>query len=86
MAAPRRPRLSCATLTAKGRVTIPKHVRDAVGLKPGSRVEFAVNDDGQVVMRKPISQTPVAPDRFDRATGLADIKWRTDELMALLRQ
>ena len=37
------------TLTIKGQVTIPKHVRDAVGLQPGHRVEFAVTDDGQVI-------------------------------------
>ena len=73
------------TLTIKGQVTIPKHVRDAVGLKPGSRVEFAVTDEGQVIIRKAGVAKPSQPDRFDRATGSADIRWRTDELMALLR-
>jgi AbrB family looped-hinge helix DNA binding protein len=73
------------TLTIKGQVTIPKHVRDAVGLQPGHRVEFAVTDDGQVIIRKAGPAKPVQPDRFDRATGTADIRWRTDELMALLR-
>jgi AbrB family looped-hinge helix DNA binding protein len=69
----------------KGQVTIPKHVRDAVGLKPGHRVEFAVTDDGQVVMHKAGAGLPDELDRFDRATGCADIRWRTDELMKLLR-
>lgn len=73
------------TLTIKGQVTIPKHIRDAVGLKPGSRVEFAVTDDGQVIIRKAGPAKTARPDRFDRATGTADIPWRTDELMALLR-
>lgn len=73
------------TLTVKGQVTIPKHVRDAVGLKPGHRVEFAVTDDGQVILRKAGPAKPAQADRFDRATGSADIRWRTDELMALLR-
>ena len=73
------------TLTIKGQVTIPKHVRDAVGLKPGSRVEFAVTDEGQVIIRKAGAAKPAQPDRFDRATGSADVRWRTDELMALLR-
>jgi AbrB family looped-hinge helix DNA binding protein len=73
------------TLTIKGQVTIPKHVRDAVGLKPGSRVDFAVTDDGQVIIRKAGPAKTPRPDRFDRATGTADIPWRTDELMALLR-
>jgi len=73
------------TITIKGQVTIPKHIRDSLGLSPGSSVDFAVNDEGDVVIRKVAAGSPRAPDRFDRARGRADIKWRTDELMALLR-
>ncbi|ODT35915.1 MAG: AbrB family transcriptional regulator [Lautropia sp. SCN 70-15] len=73
------------TVTIKGQVTIPKHIRDSLGLSPGSSVDFAVNDEGDVVIRKVAVSRPQAPDRFDRARGRADIKWRTDELMALLR-
>jgi AbrB family looped-hinge helix DNA binding protein len=40
-------------LTVKGQVTIPKDVRDALGLKPGEPVEFVVNDRGEAVIRKP---------------------------------
>jgi hypothetical protein len=56
-----------------------------LGLQPGHRVEFAVIDDGQVVMHKAGAGLPAELDRFDRATGCADIRWRTDELMKLLR-
>ncbi len=31
-----------ATVTSKGQITIPKRVRDQLGLKPGSRVEFVL--------------------------------------------
>ena len=34
------------TLTSKGQVTIPKQIRDALNLAPGSSVEFAVNLEG----------------------------------------
>lgn len=78
------------TLTSKGQVTIPKQVRDALGLTPGSEIEFSVNRDGEVVLLK--AGRPSADkrrarrgDRFDSARGKAQIKWRTDELMALLR-
>ncbi len=37
-----------ATLTSKGQVTIPKPVRDALGLATGDRVEFALGADGEV--------------------------------------
>jgi AbrB family looped-hinge helix DNA binding protein len=32
------------TITSKGQVTIPKAVRDELGLKPSDRVEFVVED------------------------------------------
>ena len=73
------------TLTSKGQVTIPKQIRDALNLAPGCSVEFAVNREGDVVIHKIETQTSHKPDRFDAARGKADVKWRTDDLMALLR-
>jgi AbrB family looped-hinge helix DNA binding protein len=40
------------TLTVKGQVTIPKAVREHLGLVPGSRVEFTREADGTVSMRR----------------------------------
>lgn len=42
------------TLTSKGQVTIPKEIRDQLGLKPGDKVEFTLHNDGilQVVPRR----------------------------------
>ena len=73
------------TLTVKGQVTIPKHIREALGLKPGMPVDFAVNRDGEVVIREADDPAVRAPDRFEAARGKADIRWRTDDLLALLR-
>ncbi len=42
--------MASATITAKGQTTIPKSVRDRLGLAPGDRVEFVVQDDGTAVM------------------------------------
>lgn len=72
-------------LTSKGQVTIPKRIRDALNLGPGSPVDFAVNREGDVVIQKAEEQPCPVPDRFDEARGAADINWRTDDLMALLR-
>lgn len=78
------------TLTIKGQVTIPKQIRDALGLTPGTPIDFAVNRDGDVVLHKARAargaRTSKAPaDRFEAARGKADVKWRTQDLMALLR-
>ena len=73
------------TLTSKGQVTIPKRIRDALNLTPGSVVDFAVNRDGDVVIHKVGARPGRKPDRFEAARGKADIQWRTDDLMALLR-
>ena len=73
------------TLTSKGQVTIPKKIRDALKLVPGASVEFAVNGDGDVVLRKVGARKSSKPDRFAAVRGKAQVKWRTDELMALLR-
>lgn len=73
-----------STMTSKGQVTIPKTIREALGLKPGSEVIFDVSADGAVlVCGKP--QAAGARDRFEAVRGKADIAWRTDELMRLLR-
>jgi antitoxin PrlF len=73
------------TLTSKGQVTIPKQIRDALQLLPGSSVDFAVNAEGNVIIQKAKVRATRKADRFEMARGKADIKWRTDELMALLR-
>jgi len=73
------------TLTIKGQVTIPKQIRESLGLKPGARLDFAVNRDGDVVLHRTEAAVKQKPDRFEAARGKADLKWRTQDLMALLR-
>jgi antitoxin PrlF len=75
------------TLTSKGQVTIPKHIRDALHLPPGAAVEFSVNAGGEVVLHlaRPVRNGSPRKDRFDAVRGRADVRWRTDELMKLLR-
>ena len=40
-----------ATLTSKGQTTIPKSIRDSLGMKAGDRMSFTLMPDGVVVMR-----------------------------------
>ncbi|MBW1809490.1 MAG: AbrB/MazE/SpoVT family DNA-binding domain-containing protein [Deltaproteobacteria bacterium] len=40
--------MAAATLTSKGQITIPKEIRDALGLESGDRVAFRLREDGVV--------------------------------------
>ena len=40
-----------STLTSKVQATIPKEIRDGLGLTPGDRMTFTLMPDGTVVMR-----------------------------------
>ncbi|MBP7538091.1 MAG: type II toxin-antitoxin system PrlF family antitoxin, partial [Ottowia sp.] len=53
------------TITVKGQVTVPKHIRDALGLVPGTQVGFALNDEGDVVLRAAQRQRGKPTDRFE---------------------
>ncbi len=68
-------------VTVKGQVTIPKPIRDRLGITPGSQVDFAVDPDGRVVLRR----AEPAGDRFDRLRGRATAGLTTDEIMAMTR-
>jgi AbrB family looped-hinge helix DNA binding protein len=39
-----------SAITVKGQATIPKAIRQHLGLKPGDRVKFFVHPDGGVVL------------------------------------
>lgn len=71
------------TVTTKGQVTIPKAIRDHLGIEPGSEVEFAVEADGRTVLRRADGKRP--PSRFAKLRGSVKTGMSTDELMALLR-
>ena len=45
-------------ITSKGQVTIPKAVRDRLGLRPGDEIDF-VEDDGVVRVRKHIDRAAI---------------------------
>ena len=39
-----------ATITTKGQITIPKLIRERLGVRPGDRVVFREREDGEIVM------------------------------------
>jgi antitoxin PrlF len=72
------------TVTRKGQVTIPKQVRDRLGINPGSKIDFEVAEDGRAFLRK-VGKSRVRPSRFERMRGTATSGLTTDEIMALTR-
>jgi AbrB family looped-hinge helix DNA binding protein len=49
------------TVTTKGQVTIPKQVRDLLGIKPGSSVAFEVADEAALLAAKAHLETQGVP-------------------------
>jgi antitoxin PrlF len=72
------------TVTRKGQVTIPKPVRDHLGIGPGSQIAFRRSDDGSIVIEKADAIAP-QPSRLASLRGHAGRGMSTDEIMALLR-
>jgi AbrB family looped-hinge helix DNA binding protein len=69
-------------MTSKGQVTIPKRVRDYLGLKPGSEVEFTVTGDGQIALK---TKEKRGKSRFDDLVGTLDLGMTTEEFMRMIR-
>jgi antitoxin PrlF len=79
------------TITVKGQVTIPKQIRDSLGLVAGSKVEFTLNERGEYVVlpaagTKKNRKSLVAKSRFDAVRGTANMNgMSSDEYMHLIR-
>jgi len=72
-----------ATVTSKGQVTIPKRVRDLLGIGPGSVIDFERGSDGRIVLVK--VERRGRPNRFARLRGHAGKGLSTDDIMAMTR-
>lgn len=68
-----------AVVSEKGQVTIPKRLRDRLGIRPGQLLEFD-EEGGNLVARKATVQNPV-----DAVYGIIDLRRGTDAFLAELR-
>ncbi|MFO1152647.1 MAG: AbrB/MazE/SpoVT family DNA-binding domain-containing protein [Rhodospirillales bacterium] len=71
-------------ITSKGQVTLPKAVRERLGVRPGEEVQFRLNDQGEVVIEKGPGGTLVAA-RASRWRGFFGPGPSTDEILAMTR-
>ena len=74
--------MAIATVTSKGQVTIPKEIRRVLKVEAGDRLDFVVDADDRVVVRRPgrsildlygilerPGRKPVTVRQMDRAIG-----------------
>jgi AbrB family looped-hinge helix DNA binding protein len=75
-----------AKLTSKGRVTIPKAIRDGLNLKPGVELRFSADPSGRIVITPltlaiedligtlPRPDKPLTIEEIDAVTGEAPVE------------
>jgi AbrB family looped-hinge helix DNA binding protein len=77
--------LMATNITSKGQVTVPKSIRDYLGLKPGSAVIFERAPGGEVVLRPAGRGAKRQPSRFAKLRGRGTVRMKTDAILALTR-
>ena len=71
-----------ATLAERGQVVIPKAVRDRMRFTPGAKLNFVVDGDGNVTIRRPL-----AAANFQKWVGTFEANGAsTSEIMEELRR
>jgi antitoxin PrlF len=72
-------------ITSKGQVTVPKTIRDYLGLKTGSAVTFERLGSGEIVLRPIKPKAKPSRSVFAKLRGRATVRMKTEEIMALTR-
>lgn len=75
--------MATVTLTSKGQLTIPRQLRDALGLAPGARLQASIDRHGRLVLvpskyepedlfrERPKVNRVMTTDDMDRAIAMA---------------
>jgi AbrB family looped-hinge helix DNA binding protein len=71
-----------AILSEKGQVTIPKRIRDDLGLEAGSILEFT-EDAGRIIVRKILPENPISAWR---GKGRLPAGRSVNEYLSLVRE
>ena len=70
-------------VTTKGQVTIPRNIREVLGISPETEIDF-IEENGRFFLVK--TGAPVATNKFKKLRGIATAKMSTDEIMSLTRE
>ena len=71
-------------VTSKGQVTIPRNIRQHLGIVTQSEVEFVI-DGNAVTLRTVKGEISRGKKLVDSLRGRATVKMTTDEIMSLTR-
>ena len=69
-----------STISARGQVTVPKQLRDKLGLRPGTVVEFELRDDGVLLKKGVRGSHPV-----DQVFGILKTRKPVDSVLDEMR-
>jgi AbrB family looped-hinge helix DNA binding protein len=75
--------VALATLTKKGQLTVPKPIRDSLGLHTGDKVEFSINKNGEAIFR-PVTKR--VDDVFGRLHKSERSPLSVEQMDAVIRQ
>lgn len=70
-------------ITTNGQVTIPREIRELLGLLPHTEVAFEVRGD-ELILRKAES-THRGPTIAERLRGRGDVALSTDQILSMTR-
>ncbi|BBO80237.1 AbrB family transcriptional regulator [Desulfosarcina ovata subsp. sediminis] len=71
-------------VTTKGQITIPRKIREKLGIVPATEIDF-VEENGRVYLVKKVGPAN-RKHTFSKLRGVATVKMTTDEIMALTRE
>ena len=72
-------------ITTKGQVTIPKEIREKIGLLPETEVEFEFRESEVILKKADQGKTTRLGPYLSVLRGSAEISMTTDEIMELTR-
>ncbi len=70
-------------VTTKGQVTIPRNIREVLGIMPETEIDFR-EDKGRFYIIK--IDRPEIKGKFKKLRGIASVSMSTDEIMSLTRE
>lgn len=72
-------------VTSKGQVTIPRNVRQKLGIFPQTEVEFVVEGNTVILRTVTAGEASRGKRLVETMRGRATVRMTTDEIMALTR-